>query len=115
MVYRLVLLKKINVTYRGFGGVWYHGYSFSSLAKSILSRFLPILPSNCTSTNSVFCSISLFRMVPLPNTLCRTLSPGLYCCSFGAGGVGGVGGCDEGVFCDGAGVTFFAAGEDGGT
>src|SRR5947209_13355685 len=105
MIYRLALLKQINVTYICFGGGWYYGYSFSSFAKSILRRFFPILPSNCTSTNSVFCSISLFKMVPLPNRLCITLSPGLYCCPFGAADVGCCGG---GVFCEDGGVTLFA-------
>ena len=46
--------------------------------------------------------------MPLPNTLCSTLSPGLYCWVFGSTGVGG-------VFCDGAGGTFFDGGVDGGT
>src|SRR5579859_7688977 len=73
----------------------------------MLKRFFPILPSNCTSTNSVSCSISLLRMVPLPKRLCITLSPGLYCCPFGLAGGVGVGG--------GGGVAFLADGTDGGT
>src|SRR6266487_87421 len=79
-------------------------YIFSSLAKSMLNRFLPVFPLNCTSTNSVFCSISLLRMTPSPNLSCRTLSPGLYCCSFGLSGCGA-----------GGGGKFFPEGADGGT
>ena len=42
-------------------------YIFSSFAKSMLRRFLPCLPWNWTSTNSVPRSISLLRMMPSPN------------------------------------------------
>src|SRR3982074_2188998 len=62
----------------------------------MLQRFFPILPSNCTSTNSVSCSISLFRTMPPPNMLCRTLSPGLYCWPLGVGGVASCAGGPEG-------------------
>src|SRR5579863_2264014 len=74
---------------------FYHSlvsYSFSSFAKSILKCFLPMVPWNCTSTNSVPCSMMLLRMMPSPNLSCNTLSPGLNRCTLGfAGGGGGVG------------------------
>src|SRR5947209_892004 len=99
---RNVLLKQINASTRPFGadkqertGGWYfmvQDQIFSSFAKSILKRFLPNLLWNCTSTNSVPCSISLLRIVPSPKVSWRTLSPGLNCCSFGFAAGGGVAG-----------------------
>jgi len=79
VVNKKVLLKQINATCRPFGvssnrsyrmvlyGTVWSSYIFSNLAKSKLRRFFPCLPWNWTSTNSVFCSISLFRMIPSPN------------------------------------------------
>src|SRR5258708_34994160 len=62
----------------------------------MLRRFLPCLPWNCTSTNSVSCTISLLRMTPSPNLSWRTLSPGLNCWPFGLAGI-------EGTFDDDSG------------
>src|SRR5258708_21044584 len=81
----------------------------------MLNRFFPIVPSNCTSTNSVSCSISLFRTIPPPNMLCRTLSPGLYCCPLGVGGVafcgvGPAGGTVDQEYEPGRGVHLAGAG-----
>src|SRR5947209_19943028 len=61
-------------------------HNFSNLAKSRLNLFLPYLPWNCTSTNSVPASISLLRMIPSPNLSWRTRSPGLYCWALGLTG-----------------------------
>src|SRR5579872_5200648 len=84
-------------------------YNFSSFAKSMLKCFLPMVPWNCTSTNSVPCSMMLLRMIPSPNLSCKTLSPGLNRCTFGfAGGGGGVG-------CVGLLSLFFIEDDDGGT
>src|SRR5579863_8508493 len=67
-------------------------YSFSNLAKSMLRRFLPCLPWNCTSTNSVSCTISLLRITPSPKVLWRTASPDLNCWLAGFAAGGGVAG-----------------------
>src|SRR5215469_14008543 len=93
-------------------------YNFSSFAKSMLSRFLPCFPLNCTSTNSVPRSISLCKIIPSPNRSWLTLSPALNCCTFGcACSFGGV--CEDGVvFCDSDDVTsrqFVCDGSFGGT
>src|SRR5579875_1068032 len=53
----------------------------------MLRRFLPCLPWNCTSTNSVCSSFSPLSTTPSPNIAWLTRSPGLYCCSLGCAGV----------------------------
>src|SRR5215469_640416 len=79
-----------------------NNYNFSSFAKSMLNRFLPCFPANCTSRNSVSFNISLLRTMPSPNLSCRTRSPALYCCIFGSTGSGARDICS---LCDSGDVT----------